>query len=109
LAWAPDIPLEYVEVGGNKLRFIRSGAGPKVVPELSKHFTIYALDYPGHGYSDIPKARYNMTPLSSLTRSKASSKSSTFAMSLSLGFLLAGRSHSSSPPGTIRVLRVWSP
>ena len=115
MAWAPDIPLEYVEVGGNKFRFIRSGAGPivvllhtlrtqldlfeKVVPELSKHFTIYALDYPGHGYSDIPKACYNMTPLSSLTRSKASSKSSTFAMSLSLGFLSAGRSHSSSPPG----------
>ena len=31
----------------------------KVVPELSKHFTVYALDYPGHGYSDIPKVRYD--------------------------------------------------
>ena len=31
----------------------------KVIPELSKHFTVYALDYPGHGYSDIPKARYD--------------------------------------------------
>jgi len=29
------------------------------VPELAKHFTVYALDYPGHGYSDIPKARYD--------------------------------------------------
>jgi pimeloyl-ACP methyl ester carboxylesterase len=29
------------------------------VPELSKHFTVYALDYPGHGYSDIPQARYD--------------------------------------------------
>jgi pimeloyl-ACP methyl ester carboxylesterase len=31
----------------------------KLVPELSKHFTVYALDYPGHGYSDIPEARYD--------------------------------------------------
>jgi pimeloyl-ACP methyl ester carboxylesterase len=30
-----------------------------MIPELSKHFTVYALDYPGHGYSDIPKARYD--------------------------------------------------
>ena len=64
-----------MEVGGNKLRYIKTGTGPalvllhtlrtqldlfeKVVPELSKHFTVYALDYPGHGYSDIPKARYD--------------------------------------------------
>jgi pimeloyl-ACP methyl ester carboxylesterase len=75
LHWAPDIPIDYVEARGNKLRFIKSGKGPvlvllhtlrtqldlfeKVIPELSKHFTVYALDYPGHGYSDIPKARYD--------------------------------------------------
>ena len=75
LRWAPDITIEYVDVRGHKLRFIRSGRGPilvllhtlrtqldlfeKVVPELSKHFTVYALDYPGHGYSDIPKSRYD--------------------------------------------------
>jgi pimeloyl-ACP methyl ester carboxylesterase len=75
LAWAPDIPIGAIEVGGIKLRFIKSGSGPtlvllhtlrtqldlfeKVVPELSRHFTVYALDYPGHGYSDIPKARYD--------------------------------------------------
>jgi pimeloyl-ACP methyl ester carboxylesterase len=57
------------------LRFIKSGEGPalvllhtlrtqldlfeKVIPDLSKHFAVYALDYPGHGYSDIPKARYD--------------------------------------------------
>jgi pimeloyl-ACP methyl ester carboxylesterase len=29
------------------------------VPELAKYFTVYALDYPGHGYSDIPQARYD--------------------------------------------------
>jgi pimeloyl-ACP methyl ester carboxylesterase len=75
LRWAPKIPIDTIEVGGNKLRFIKSGKGPplvllhtlrtqldlfeKVVPELSKHFTVYALDYPGHGYSDIPSARYD--------------------------------------------------
>ena len=75
LRWAPEIPIHYVEVDGNKLRYIKAGAGPvlvllhtlrtqldlfeKVVPELSKHFTVYALDYPGHGYSDIRKVRYD--------------------------------------------------
>ena len=75
LRWAPTIPIETVEVGGNRLRYIKSGKGPtlvllhtlrtqldlfeKIVPELSKHFAVYALDYPGHGYSDIPDARYD--------------------------------------------------
>jgi len=75
LRWAPAIPIKSVEFGGNKLRYIKSGKGPalvllhtlrtqldlfeKLVPELSKHFTVYALDYPGHGYSDIPEARYD--------------------------------------------------
>jgi pimeloyl-ACP methyl ester carboxylesterase len=75
LRWAPNIPINSVEVDGNRLRYIKTGKGPalvllhtlrtqldlfeKVVPELAKHFTVYALDYPGHGYSDIPKARYD--------------------------------------------------
>ena len=75
LRWAPDIPIETVDIDGAKLRYIKSGKGPvlvllhtlrtqldlfeKVVPELSKHFTVYALDCPGHGYSDIPQARYH--------------------------------------------------
>jgi pimeloyl-ACP methyl ester carboxylesterase len=75
LRWAPDIPIESVEVNGTRLRYIKNGKGPtlvllhtlrtqldlfeQVVPELSKHFTVYAMDYPGHGYSDIPKARYD--------------------------------------------------
>src|SRR4029079_17766946 len=75
LRWAPDLPVEHVDVGGHTLRYIKTGRGPnlvllhtlrtqldlfeKVIPELSKHFTVYALDYPGHGYSDIPRARYD--------------------------------------------------
>lgn len=75
LRWAPDIPIGYVDIGGCKLRYIKAGRGPnlvllhtlrtqldlfeKVVPELAGRFTVYALDYPGHGYSDIPEARYD--------------------------------------------------
>lgn len=73
LPWAPDIPIQYVTVNGIRLRYIQAGEGPalvllhtlrtqldlfeKVVPELAKHFTVYAVDYPGHGYSDIPSAQ----------------------------------------------------
>jgi pimeloyl-ACP methyl ester carboxylesterase len=75
LAWAPGIPIKYVDIGGVKVRYIKTGTGrtlvllhtlrtqldlfEKVVPNLAKYFTVYALDYPGHGYSDIPKARYD--------------------------------------------------
>jgi len=75
LSWAPDIPIRYADIGGVKLRYITAGSGPglvllhtlrtqldlfeKVVPALAKSFTVYALDYPGHGYSDIPQARYD--------------------------------------------------
>jgi pimeloyl-ACP methyl ester carboxylesterase len=76
LAWraAPDIPVRYVTVGGTRLRYITAGEGPalvllhtlrtqldmfqSVVPTLAQHFRVYALDYPGHGYSDIPNAEY---------------------------------------------------
>jgi len=75
LSWAPEISIAYVDVDGFKLRYIKAGTGPnlvllhtlrtqldlfeKVVPDLAKSFTVYAVDYPGHGYSDIPKARYD--------------------------------------------------
>ncbi|RNJ48851.1 alpha/beta fold hydrolase [Methylocystis hirsuta] len=75
LSWAPDIPIRYVSVNGVRLRYIKTGEGPalvllhtlrtqldlfeKVIPELAKSFTVYAVDYPGHGYSDIPPAKYD--------------------------------------------------
>jgi pimeloyl-ACP methyl ester carboxylesterase len=74
LSWAPDIPIRYVNAGGVRLRYIVAGEGPvvvllhtlrtqldmfqKVFPELAKRYRVYALDYPGHGYSDIPQADY---------------------------------------------------
>jgi len=75
LSWAPEIPIQYVTVNGIRLRYITAGQGPtlvllhtlrtqldlfeKVIPELAKSFTVYAVDYPGHGYSDIPAAKYD--------------------------------------------------
>jgi pimeloyl-ACP methyl ester carboxylesterase len=74
LAWAPGIPIQYLDINGVKLRYIVTGQGPplvllhtlrtqldifqKVVPALAERFTVYALDYPGHGHSDIPRTEY---------------------------------------------------
>jgi pimeloyl-ACP methyl ester carboxylesterase len=74
LYWAPEIPIRYVDIDGNRIRYIRTGSGPnlvllhtlrtqldifeKLVPLLEKSFTVYALDYPGHGFSDIPQTDY---------------------------------------------------
>jgi pimeloyl-ACP methyl ester carboxylesterase len=74
LTWAPDITIRCTSVLRTSTRYIKTGAGPnlllhtlrtqldlfeKIVPDLAKEFTVYALDYPGHGYSDIPAARYD--------------------------------------------------
>jgi pimeloyl-ACP methyl ester carboxylesterase len=75
LRWAPQIPISYANAGGCRIRYIKAGRGPnlvllhtlrtqldlfeKIVPELANSFTVHALDYPGHGYSDIPEARYD--------------------------------------------------
>ncbi len=74
LSWAPEIPIRHVNVDGVNLRYIKVGQGPplvllhtlrtqldmyqKVISELSKDFEVYALDYPGHGFSDIPHVEY---------------------------------------------------
>jgi pimeloyl-ACP methyl ester carboxylesterase len=74
LVWAHRIPIEYVDLDGMRVRCIRTGVGPnlvllhtlrtqldifeKIIPELEKRVTLHAFDYPGHGWSDIPKAAY---------------------------------------------------
>jgi pimeloyl-ACP methyl ester carboxylesterase len=74
LGWAPEVPVQYVDIGGARVRYIKTGAGPNLVllhtlrtqldifqgliPQLAQHFTVYAYDYPGHGWSDIPEASY---------------------------------------------------
>src|SRR6516225_525552 len=75
LYWAPEIPIQTTVIDGITIRYIKTGKGPtlvllhtlrtqldifeKLVPLLSKSFTVYALDYPGHGFSDIPQTDYD--------------------------------------------------
>jgi pimeloyl-ACP methyl ester carboxylesterase len=75
LDWAPDLPVAYADLGGLRLRYVTAGRGPalvllhtlrtqldmfqKVIPALAGHFTVYAVDLPGHGFSDIPSAEYS--------------------------------------------------
>jgi pimeloyl-ACP methyl ester carboxylesterase len=74
LYWDPGIAIKYADLGGIRVRYVTAGTGPNlvllhtlrtqldifqwVIPDLSKQFTVYAWDYPGHGWSDIPTAEY---------------------------------------------------
>ena len=76
LAWAPDLPIRHITLDGIKLRYVVAGEGrpvvllhtlrtqldmfQKVMPELAKEFRVYAIDYPGHGWSDIPRTEYSV-------------------------------------------------
>jgi pimeloyl-ACP methyl ester carboxylesterase len=75
LAWAPEIPIRYLDLDGVNVRYVVAGDGPpllllhtlrtqldmfsRVIPALATRFRVYALDYPGHGYSDSPDADYS--------------------------------------------------
>jgi len=68
--------VKYVDVGGYKLRYVAEGTGPPVllvhglggflevwtpnIPPLSKYFTVYAFDLPGHGLSEGPVVDYTL-------------------------------------------------
>jgi len=72
--WAPDGSIGFANIGGIQVRYLKTGRGPnlvlfhtlrtqldifqKIIPTLAEQFTVYACDYPGHGWSDIPRARY---------------------------------------------------
>lgn len=74
LYWDAGIPIQYADIDGMRIRYIKTGTGPnlvllhtlrtqldifeKVVPRLARNFTLYALDYPGHGFSDIVCTAY---------------------------------------------------
>jgi len=73
--WAPTLPVRWLEVDGLRIRYLVTGEGPalvllhtlrtqldmfqKIIPALASRFQVYALDFPGHGYSDIPDAAYD--------------------------------------------------
>jgi pimeloyl-ACP methyl ester carboxylesterase len=75
--WSPSGEIEYATLGdGTRLRYLKAGSGPTalillhtvrtqldqfqvVIPRILHAFTIYALDLPGMGWSDItPGASY---------------------------------------------------
>jgi pimeloyl-ACP methyl ester carboxylesterase len=74
--WCKGGEIGYVELnGGGRVRYLRVGSGPPlllmhtvrtqldhfqfVIPRITDAFTVYALDFPGMGWSDIaPGASY---------------------------------------------------
>jgi pimeloyl-ACP methyl ester carboxylesterase len=75
--WSPSGQVEYATLGdGTRLRYLRTGSGPAalillhtvrtqldhfqpVIPRILDAFTVYAVDFPGMGWSDItPGAVY---------------------------------------------------
>jgi pimeloyl-ACP methyl ester carboxylesterase len=72
--WGPGVSIEYANIGGIQVRYLKAGRGPnlvllhtlrtqldifqKIIPKLAEQFTVFACDYPGHGWSDIPHAKY---------------------------------------------------
>jgi pimeloyl-ACP methyl ester carboxylesterase len=74
LPWTPEVPVRWVTVDGVRLRYVVAGSGlplvllhtlrtqldlfERVFPALAARYRVYAVDLPGHGYSDIPAADY---------------------------------------------------
>ena len=74
LPWAPELPIRWATVDGVRLRYIEAGTGrplvlihtlrtqldlfQRIIPALAGRYHVYAVDLPGHGYSEIPKADY---------------------------------------------------
>lgn len=75
MSWDAGLKPQFLRVGDVSVRYIEAGEGPtvvllhtlrtqldmyqRVIPALSEDFRVIALDYPGHGYSDIPDATYD--------------------------------------------------
>jgi pimeloyl-ACP methyl ester carboxylesterase len=73
--WSPSGEIEYATLAdGTRLRYVKTGSGPTpllllhtvrtqldhfqlVIPKLQHAFTVYAVDLPGMGWSDITPAR----------------------------------------------------
>lgn len=73
--WGPDVEVLSTDLDGAKVRYIKVGNGPSLflfhtlrtqleifqnlIPLLKSSFTVYAFDYPGHGWSDLPNVNYH--------------------------------------------------
>jgi pimeloyl-ACP methyl ester carboxylesterase len=103
-AWSPSGDIEYATlVDGTRLRYLKTGSGPTglilvhtvrtqldhfqlVIPKLVNAFTVYAVDLPGMGWSDI-------TPGAGYTEPDLRRALVEFVMSLDLAdMFLAGES-----------------
>lgn len=121
--WAPTIQVRWVKVNGVKLRYVTAGSGTpivllhtlrtqldmfqKVFPALIERFRVYALDYPGHGYSEIPDREYSPELfVSAVAGSSRPSELETRSLS---GSRSAARSGYSSLRGTTRRYAQSSP
>ncbi len=76
-SWVGSNNINYVTNNGIKIRYFKKGKGEPIlllhtmrtqieyfkylIPELTKHHTVYALDLPGHGFSDRPDTTYTQT------------------------------------------------
>ncbi len=106
-----------------KLRYVTAGSGvpivllhtlrtqldmfQKVIPALAERFRVYALDYPGHGYSDIPDR--SIRPSCSCRQWPAFWRPSESEMPSLWGSRSAARSGYSSQRGTTRWCAQSSP
>ena len=70
--WCPSGEVEFAKLAdGTRVRYLKTGSGPTalillhtvrtqldhfqlVIPKISHAFTVYAIDMPGMGWSDIP-------------------------------------------------------
>lgn len=58
--------IHYMKTGSGEPLILVHGVGQSLytfrnmLEELGKHFTVYAIDLPGHGYSDRPTISYNV-------------------------------------------------
>ena len=103
-SWSPSGDIEYATLAsGTRLRYLKTGSGPTrlvllhtvrtqldhfqlVIPKLLNAFTVYAVDLPGMGWSDI-------TPGAGYTEPELRRSLVEFVMSLDLAdMILAGES-----------------
>ena len=121
VAWAPAIPIEMIDVGGHRLRFIKTGQGPSLVllHTLRTQLDLFAKVIPELGTSrstpwTIPgtasrtfRGRYDAAFFTAAVEGfieRLELRDITWRASRSVE-----RSRSSSPRVAIRVSRGWSP
>jgi pimeloyl-ACP methyl ester carboxylesterase len=73
--WSKDVMENFISINNCSIRYLTAGKGEplllihtirtqsdlfqKAIPTLAKHFSVYAIDLPGHGGSEIPKLALN--------------------------------------------------